>query len=533
MRTVNTIIAIQTSSTANLLVYYIRKLPFMSKVISAQFYANNNMKRIMAIIARILITLGKFATSFAYVGLVIYWPTTLLGELTQQEQWGYFVHMFFMISFIAAGVSSAIILEPKRSKYITVKLMRMSPTQYMKATLAYKYISFFIFLTPAMLVFGLIVGGSIVQLILLVAAATMWRIVCEYLHLVYFNKTGNTLVKQTGIVWLCLALCYAVAYSPLWLAITPFTSTLLLEYYLVIIFIALGLIMIFQLKRYNDYRSVVDAATKRDDPLLNMGQLMADANKANVQTNAKDYAVETSDQQKINTKEGYAYLNALFFARHRRIVRRPLQIRLYIVMIIGLVGVVASLLVQPFAQLYVENLGIITSALALAMLYISVGERTCKALFFNCDLSMLKYSFYRSAALQHFRIRLYILSKQNLMLGTSLAIALSLIYFVSGGHFMNVELLLLWICSLSLAIFFSVHHLFLYYILQPYTTELNLKNPLFFVVTFIVSAACGVSVFLQAQAPLYTTAVVILTVFYTLLGLQLVHKYGHRTFRVK
>lgn len=537
MRTINTILAIQTSSTANLLVHYIRKLPLLNKLISAQFYANNRMKTVMAIIARILITLGKFVTSFAYVGLVIYWPIMMSGEsLTQHEQWGYFVHLFFVISFIAAGISSAIILEPKRSKYITVKLMRMSPTRYMKATLSYKYITFFICLTPAVLYFGTSLGGSITQLLLLTASATMWRIVCEYLHLKYFEKTGNALIKQTGIVWLCLGLCYAAAFAgflPIELQWTPYIHVVLFNYYLAFIMIALGVFIAMRLYRYSDYRNVVDAATKRDDPLLNIGQLMADANKANVQTKADDYVVDQSSQDRLNSKEGYAYLNALFFARHRSIVRRPLSMRIYVVIAIGVVGTIASLFMPSFAEFYVANLAMFISALALAMLYLSVGERTCKAMFFNCDLSMLKYSFYRSAAIQHFKIRLNILFKQNLLIGIALAFCLTLTYYFSGGELMNIELVLLWISSLVLTLFFSVHHLFLYYFLQPYTTELNLKNPFFFLVTFIISAACGVAVFIQAPALSFAIVVFIFTMLYTVAALVLVQKYGSRTFRVK
>ena len=43
---------------------------------------------------------------------------------------------------------------------------------------------------------------------------------------------------------------------------------------------------------------------------------------------------------------------------------------------------------------------------------------------------------------------------------------------------------------LSLAVFFSVHPLFLYYIFQPYTAQLAVKNPFFGILNWVVYFVC-------------------------------------------
>lgn len=81
--------------------------------------------------------------------------------------------------------------------------------------------------------------------------------------------------------------------------------------------------------------------------------------------------------------------------------------------------------------------------------------------------------------------------------------------------------------------FFSVHHLLMYYIFQPYSTELNVKNPFFHVVNMVFSSACGISIVVKVPALPFTVTVMIVTLVYLGVAFILVRRFGHRTFRVK
>lgn len=534
LRTLSIILAIQTSSTTNLLIYYIRKLPLLNKLITTKLYANLRMKKYFAVFARLLLILIGFLLSFAYVGLMLYVPATGFGqELSSDGAFRQFVHQLFMLSFVVAGVSMAIILEPKRNKYVAVKLLRMPPARFMKATLCYKYVMYFIYLLPAMLVFGSLLNGSIIQLTLLTLCTAMWRVLCEVLHLKYYEKTGNILIRQNILIWPVIILGYILAYLPLSLQHTPITSAWLLHYSSVAIIILLGIYAIVKLARYPAYRSIVDAATKRDDPLLDLGQMISDANKTSVQSKGDDYSLERVGSDTFKGQKGHAYLNAIFFARHHSLIKRPMNIRLAVIGGIGLLTIIALSLIETLGDMIVTNMGLATSILALAMFYLSVGEKMCKAMFFHCDLSLLRYRFYRESTFAHFRIRLYKITGQNLAIAIALGAVLTIIYYVAGGHPFTANMIMIWVSIIMLSIFFSIHHLFLYYILQPYTTELNVKNPLFTVLTMIISFVCGISLFIQTPIPLYTAIVLILTVLYFTAALVLVRTYGSKTFRVK
>lgn len=528
------LLAIRTSIATNLLIYYIQRVPLLGKLFNNSIYANLELKKAISVIARILAWLWGFVLRFVYLGLMVYLPATGLGEEWADEQrLGSFLHIFFMISFATAAVSSATVLEPKREKYIAVKLMRLSPARYMTTTLAYRYVTFAIYLLPAMLVFSNLLGASILEASMLTLMVTLWRVLAEYGHLKLFERTGIILIKKTGIVWTVVLVGYAAAYAPLLLDMSPSTGEFLLQWPVAMLIAAGGVLASLRLARYGRYREAVDAATKRDDPLLNIGRMVADAQKKSVESKDSDYELRQDHKDMPKHKQGHAYLNELFFRRHRSLIQGPLNRRLAIVGALGAAGVILALLFRSQLQELDWSLEMLLPFLVLTMYFMSVGESVSRALFYNCDLSLMRYSFYRGAAYVHFRIRLVQVAKRNLLIAAATGLSLTAVAFAAGAAEPNAELLMLWLCVISLSLFYSVHHLFMYYIFQPYSTELNIKNPLYIVVNMSVSFASGLSIIWRGPAVPFTIVIVVLTILYLIAAHVLVRKHGPRTFRVK
>ncbi|WEK54365.1 MAG: hypothetical protein P0Y55_17805 [Candidatus Cohnella colombiensis] len=533
-RTINTLLTIRISITVNLLIYYIQKLPLIGKLIKESSYANLNLKKTVSVIAFLLTLLWGFMMRFAYVGILVYLPVASLGEgLTEEQSLRQFVHIFAIISLGVACVSNVTVLEPKREKYVAVKLMRLSPTRYMKASLGYRYVTFLVYLLPALLLFGTLAGATITEAVLLTALITLWRIMAEYAHLKLFEKTGMVLIKHNVIVWSVIFFGYAVAYLPLLFNWVPSTETVLLSLPASLVIAVGGLLAVVKLARYSGYREAVDAANKRDDPLLNLGKMISEAEQKSVRVKDSDYKVEREQQDKIESKKGYAYLNSLFFVRHRSLIRGSVNKRLAICGAFGVAGVLLMVLFPELVQRLGWRLEVIFPFLGLIMYFMTVGEKICKTMFYNCDLSLLRYGFYRNEAYEHFQIRFGKVLGMNLSIAGALGVSLTAITASTGGGWLSRELLMIWICVIALSVFFTVHHLFMYYIFQPYSTELNVKNPLYYIVNMAISSACTVSIILRVSGSLLTAIILTLTLLYLLVAFVLIRRYGLRTFRVK
>lgn len=535
LKVLSTLLAIRTSSAINLFFYYFQKLPLIGKAVKSSVYARTDLKRSASVLVFVVLFLWSFVSKLLYLYLLVYLPVTASSEWSHtHEPLALFVHVFTLISLLVAGVSSANVLEPKREKYVAVKLMRMSPKHYMHAALSYRYVMFLISYIPALLVFVLLLQGTALLAVMLAFAVAAWRVLCEYLHLKLFERTGTVLVKQTAVVWTFIIAGYAAAYLPLFFEKMPIVGPVSMHGLTVLVIVVLGTWAAVQLVRYRHYREAVDAATKRDDPYLNFGAMIADVNKTSVQVNESDYAEETLRREPAEGKEGYAYLNAIFFARHRSVVSRPARKRLAIVAGVGIIGsivmVVMSRIVSEFPRL---ELNTMFSILPIAMSFLTVGETTCRAMFYHCDISLTRYSFYRSAAYEHFMIRLRKMIGQNMQIAAVVGGALTLLSFTSGGDLLQWDTVLLWLSIIGLAVFFTIHHLFLYYIFQPYSTDLNVKNPLYFIVTMVVSAACGAAVFIPLSPVIFASVILTITLVYLVVAAVSVRKYAHQTFRVK
>jgi len=535
LRILSTLLAIRTSSAINLFFYYLQKLPLVGKAIKSTVYARTDLKRSVSALVFAVLLLWSPVSKLLYLYVLVYLPVTAVNEMSPaHEPLQLFIHIFAIISFLVAGVSSANVLEPKREKYVAVRLMRMSPQLYMHAALSYRYIVFLVGYIPALLVFVLLLEGTVLQAVMLAVSVAAWRVLCEYIHLKLFEKTGIVLVKQLAAVWLVIGAGYIAAYLPLFLEKFPTVGPALMHWGVQLLIAALGAWAAVQLARYRHFREAVDVATKRDDPYLNVRGMVADAQKTSVQAKESDYSEEALRQEPVNNREGYAYLNEIFFTRHRSLVSRPFRKRLAIIAAAGIGGSIAMFVmgrIQPeFLQL---ELKMLFSFLPIALSFLTVGETTCKAMFYHCDISLTRYSFYRSAAYEHFLIRLRKMIGQNLWIAGALGGALTLATFAAGGNILQWDAVLLWLSIAAIAVFFTLHHLFLYYIFQPYSTDLNVKNPLYFVVAMAVSAACGFAVFFPIPPAVFTSVVIAIVIVYFAVAIAAVRNYAHKTFRVK
>ncbi|AIQ57257.1 hypothetical protein [Paenibacillus borealis] len=536
--TLKAIMEIRGMSGANRLMFYYRKIPVIGKLVPASVYAETALKQTLSVIVYILKAIWAFLSKFAYLGLMVFLPVKLAGSelnLTLSVQYQLYLQILLCLSFLAAAVSSAVILEPKRDKYIFVKLMRLPAEKYMRTTLALRGISFAVTFVPAMMVFGSLLGAPLWQGGVLALLLTFWRIACEALHLWIFAKYDIVVVKKTGWVWTAIGAGFLLAYVPVLRGFAVVDSQTVFTMPLVLAVLVLGALCAVYIARYPDYRNAVDAVTKIDDPLLDMGRMMKEARVKDVATREQQYTAEQLDHGQFAGKSGYAYLNAIFFSRHRRLLIHPVQRRL---VIIGALFA-AALLTMLFSQAAFTRLAhYLISALPtflILMNYTSIGERVCKAMFYNCDLSLLRYGFYReqSAILSNFRIRLLRISLLNLIPAAAICLGVNLLILLSDQSWGAADAVIFCVTILALSLFFSVHHLFMYYIFQPYSTELNVKNPFFTIVNSIVLAAGFIAMQFNSEPGIFALVVVLSAVVYMLTALILVYRFSGRTFRVK
>lgn len=525
---------VSVSSFLNRTVYYLRRLPLVGRAIPESLYGSLEWKRAIAWLVLIAQLLWAVLNKGIYLGLMAFMPAMAINERNPElHSLELFLAILLPLSFLTASIWNARVLEPKRDKYVAVKLLRISATAYMKVTLTMRYTLFFLSFAIMLSFFMAVLGGTVIEGVLVAAVITGWRLLAELTHLVVFEHTGKIIIRSTLLVWSSIFAGGALAYGLPLLGVSPAYGRILLFLPLVLLVIASGIAAALLLARYKRYPEAVESATKRDDPLLNLGQYMADSRKAEVAMKTDDLTEEESlrtDGAALPRadSDGYDYLNRLFFRRHRRLVRKPLWNRLAISVSVSAIAVLALALIGD---------GVTLTELARFVPYFAfsvfVGEKLCRALFYNCDMPLMRYGFYRQAAQKHYVLRLARLSGMNLLLSVAVGAVLTIAATFTGSLPDTSELIALWILLLAMALLISVHHMTLYYLLQPYTTEMNARNPLFLIVNMMLSAVCAVAFVISP--PIATLAIIALTLLllYLVIALLLVSRFGAVTFRIK
>jgi len=166
---------------------------------------------------------------------------------------------------------------------------------------------------------------------------------------------------------------------------------------------------------------------------------------------------------------------------------------------------------------------------------VSIGDRVCRAMFYNCDISLLRYPYYRQPAviLSNFRIRLRRIATMNMLIAATICAGVVVLVLATGGIGALSGLLPFLLSILCLSLFFSVHHLFMYYVLQPYTTDLGKKNPLFGVINGVVYMVCYLCLQIHSPPTYFAIIVIVATLIYMAVALLLTYKLSYKTFCVK
>ena len=172
----------------------------------------------------------------------------------------------------------------------------------------------------------------------------------------------------------------------------------------------------------------------------------------------------------------------------------------------------------------------------LLMYFINRGNTVTQVLFFNCDSSMLSYRFYRQprVILGIFTARLKSLTAINLLPTAVIALGLPLLLLCSGGTDTPTDYLVLPLAILAMSVFFSVHYLVLYYLLQPYTAGLENTSFGYRLITGLTYFVCYmIYANVHGATMAFGIGMIVFAAAYVAAALLLAYRLAPRTFKLR
>lgn len=416
--------------------------------------------------------------------------------------------------------------NPSRDKYYAMILMRMNVKNCTLSNYIYAILKIIIVFLPFTIIYGAMLGINLGICILIPFFIAGSKVIVSAYSLYRYKKTGKATNENfpEKVIWavaiVCLLLAYGLPYINIVINQTMF---LILE----ITAIFAGILCSFYIKNFKlysgMYKQILSSKT------VNVEELSKQMIRENT---LKNIGIDLDYKSK---KKGFEYFNDLFVKRHKKILLKAVK-RIAMVSLVIMTAIVFMAVTNEETKVGINSFLVSSLPYFIFIMYmINKGQVVAQAMFMNCDYSMLTYSFYKkpSTILKLFGIRLKSIIGINLIPASVIGIGLPIILYITGGTDNYSNYLILFTSIISMSVFFSIHHLVMYYLLQPYNVNNESKSAAYGVVNSLVYIVCYLIMKVRVPTFYFGIALILFSILYCIVSLMLAYKLAPKTFKLR
>ncbi|NQO49219.1 hypothetical protein HO963_09720 [Streptococcus suis] len=521
--------------TVNGFFYYLRKLPLVGKSIPESIFKSYSFKSGLFLILHVLSIPSRFLVKGLWLVLNFYFASFWMNILASEEltfwnilpgTWllGFSLWLVFVGYAYRFGKGfEPFIAKPERE---FMRNFGLSQSSFLNSQLFVEPIITSLSYLPALLIFSSLSGNWLYLPLGLLAIPT-GVVTGQALNRWFFNRQilsrrnswQSWVIFGTGLVAIASLIFFRNHLSPIFLLPVLVCQVLL---------IWLSYRYLKQQTNHLDYLYYcMDQSLQMDKKLFEMTK-GNDYTRQGLQMQKK---LSTEKGKDLSHLSGMTYLNALLFDRYKKVLYK--KVRNWV---LSLVVILVAL--EAF-RYYLEPFELTDAVLlrclpfSFMIMYIaSSGKVVAQMVFVNCDISMLHYPFYREAKtiIAGFNYRFWQTCKLNLIFASSLFAVI----LVLGRFAFSLETLLLTaLLLLSLTALFSFHDLFIYYILQPFTKDMDVSNPFYKFLSGALYWVAYLNIKLELGSHTYILLVSLAMIAYVSIGYWILLKKAPQTFRLK
>lgn len=503
----------------NSILYSLKQLPIIKRILPEKLYGVRGLKILGNIISAIWELIMIFLGKFLYIAFMI---AAMLG-IYQTNSAATFLHIFFFLT-ICGGLMNTYLFDPTKDKYYAMFLMNMDAKEYTISNYLYQMIKVLIGFLPFTCFYGMSVGLPLWIMILCPIFVMMVKTFINSLSLIDFKRTKKVKNENlpTSVVWILLLVLLVCAYA------LPYISIVIPTWLFLIFFVlslGLGIFGFYQIFHFSYYRFLYKQLLTNAPLVIDQTSIRRDASLSQIEL----------DTSLNSTKEGFSYFHELFVKRHRKILTKA--IKKQTIVLVG-IAIVMSFLVKVNASVAstTNHLMLVFLPYFVFIMYmLNRGTTLTQAMFMNCDHAMLSYRIYRkpNVILGLFKERLKTLIGLNLIPATVIGFTLALLLFLSGGTSNVYNYFVLFFSILAMSVFFSVHYLVMYYLLQPYNVHTEMKSSTYSVVQGVTYFVCYYMMQLRLPTFYFGLSVTAFCILYSLLSLWFAYRLAPKTFKLR
>ncbi len=513
--------SLKNTYRVNSILYSLKQIPILKRILPDTLYQERGLKIFANVLSVLWEIISVFIGKLLYLLLMVFGAGKLYDRLPDMQV---FLHILLFLTLIG-GFANTKMFDPSKDKYYAMILMRMDAREYTLVNYAYAILKVVVGFLPLTILFGSLSGlplwlcfalpFSIAGCKIAIAAASLWD----------YDRRGGVYNenKLNRYIWIGFGVLLGAAYG---LPALEMTVPVKLCVCLMLSFIPMGAAGSYKIFSFQNYREINQELLVQQ---TNQMDTAAQITKAGVE---KKISADTSIS---SNRKGFEYLNELFIKRHRRILWSATE-KIACVCAVCIFG--AMLILYLYPEMKHEAGKQVKNCLpyfTFIMYMINRGTGFTQALFMNCDHSLLTYSFYKEpkCILKLFQIRLREIMKINAVPGLIIGVGLALILYVSGGAYGWMDYGVLVISILCMSLFFSVHYLTIYYLLQPYNAGTEIKSGMYKVIMSVTYFCCFYMTWLRIPMMAFGSMMIVFCVVYSVIACVLVYRLAPKTFKIR
>lgn len=510
---------LRNAYNVNSFIYSLKSLPLIKRIMPDSLYEDKTLK----IIGNVVSVVKEIFSIFFWKLLYLLCMVFAISGFFENNTGNVVIHIFTFLT-LCGGILNTYMFNSSKHEYYAISIMNMNARKYTLSNYYYSLIKVILGFMPFTILFGRLVELPLIICIMMPIYVVMVKTIANNYNIWRYkrkNKIDNG-VLEWGFVLVSLVMAYGL----------PFIGISINENVFIIIFIIsciLGIFSFIRIYSFNGYKKMCKKVLEAENVFL-IDQIQNTENiKENIQSQIE------LDKEFSSDKSGFAYFHDLFVKRHRKILTKTVKLQAIIIASIFAIIIVVSLLI-PEAVEGLNNVPLTYLPWFVFLMYgLNRGTTLTQAMFMNCDHSMLTYRFYRTpkVILGMFKQRLKTLISLNLLPAMVIAIGLPLVLWATGGTDNILNYVVLFVSIIAMSIFFSVHYLVMYYLLQPYNINTEMKSATYKTVETLTYVVCYSMMEFHLPTIAFGLATIIFSLIYSVTALALAYVLAPRTFKIR
>jgi hypothetical protein len=539
-----------TAETLNGFFYYLRKLPLIGKKIPATIYKSQAIKLILMILTAISQIVIEAILKILLVGVAFFCVLAVTAirhgesisinmiEVSTPKQAIVALLLVVLVTILIPRIMNLFYRNPDKDILKFIAHFQLSYAKTMKTLAIFKELKkTFFYIIPTFVIGWLSDVGALKLAVLCMVLRLFFFVLFEMIsRKVMLDKMKAVprfilwavfeLLVIAGFVVICKCdFANVIASLPVMLALT-----------LGIVILGFGFLTFKGESRYIEN-------------LINAGNVSIAKSKEVFKNSKHAYLADGLNMKKQMSLEGEHHfdnlkgsnlLNSLLFFRYRKTLRTGIIIRIAFFGFVLFGAIVVELFIiynhqQGELSFSEDTVLQLLPAFVFLMYFIGYGKKIVQMCFVNCDIAMLHYPVYRESKniLSGFNQRFKKAFELNSIIVLCIFANVLLMCIFWGTDISLKCYIVLFFFLIAVNLLFSFHELFIYYLLQPFTSDMNVVSPLYKMITWVFYGFCYMTSQLKIKGYGFVLGISIVSLLYVGIGYMVIKKKAPTTFRIK